>query len=261
MDTDIKAGDLSQYRVLIVDDDKMSRVLLSHQLASLGVPCEQVSNGVDALAILDHVQFDCILCDYRMPGMDGPALARAIRTREAETGFAGEAGKTVYIVAVSANADLDQAQDCFDAGMNDVLAKPIEAAALRAILERHPAASAKDVAPDDVSTVFEPSRLVRIYGRTPRLRATLEQWIAAAESALRNIRRGVDMQDCEAVADHAHRLLGSAGIAGAHKLAKAAAALENAVRGNSPEIAREVAEIGAEAMHAIGAARAYIEEL
>uniref|UniRef100_UPI0028AA9EC1 response regulator n=1 Tax=Brevundimonas sp. TaxID=1871086 RepID=UPI0028AA9EC1 len=64
--------------------------------------------------------------DMRMPGMDGPAAARAIRA----------AGVTTPILALTANAFAEDRRACLEAGMDDHIVKPLDAEALRAALAR-----------------------------------------------------------------------------------------------------------------------------
>jgi CheY-like chemotaxis protein len=84
-----------------------------------------VVNGEEALAAWEQAEWDLILMDVQMPVMDGTTATRKIRRREAETGRA-----PTPIIALTANAMSHQTQSYFDAGMNGLVAKPIDVALL-----------------------------------------------------------------------------------------------------------------------------------
>jgi CheY-like chemotaxis protein len=68
-------------RILVVDDDESVREALAAFLSQEGHEVDTASDGVEALARLDHDRYDLILTDLQMPGMDGPAFYEALRTR------------------------------------------------------------------------------------------------------------------------------------------------------------------------------------
>jgi CheY-like chemotaxis protein len=88
---------------------------------------EQAENGAIALELATQQSWDLILMDMQMPVMDGLVAARTIRER----------GDTrVPIIAMTANAFAEDRAACLEAGMNDHIAKPVNPAALYAILMR-----------------------------------------------------------------------------------------------------------------------------
>jgi signal transduction histidine kinase/AmiR/NasT family two-component response regulator len=112
-------------RVLAAEDNVTNQLVLRTLLAQVGVDPMIVSNGAEAVAAFEQGSWDLILMDVQMPLMDGPSAARAIRAREAQTGAA-----PTPIVALTANAMSHQIAGYLAAGMNDILAKPIEVAQL-----------------------------------------------------------------------------------------------------------------------------------
>lgn len=66
-------------RILVVDDDDNLREILSAILSQRGRAVDTARDGIEALALLNQNQYDVILSDLRMPGLDGPALYEAIR--------------------------------------------------------------------------------------------------------------------------------------------------------------------------------------
>lgn len=120
-------AELNEFKVLIVDDHPINRMLLTEQLASIGFMTSTAVDGLDALKHLEHCHADIVLSDVNMPNMDGYQLARALR----------EQGFRQPIVALTANAMAEEKQRCLDAGMNDCLSKPTSISILRESLVKY----------------------------------------------------------------------------------------------------------------------------
>lgn len=116
----------SGIRVLLVEDNPVGALLASTLLKREGCAVETAASGHEALDALKRARYDLVFMDMRMPGMDGPSAARAIRARGDET----------PIVALTANAFAEDRRACLEAGMDDHLVKPLELEALRASLAR-----------------------------------------------------------------------------------------------------------------------------
>ena len=117
-------------RVLIVDDNPINRMVLMKQVTHLGFPADAAENGLDAFGRWMAGDFAVIVTDCHMPGMDGYDLARRIRAFEAAEGRA-----RTPIIACTANAMSEEAGRCFEAGMDDYVAKPVQLARLSAKLD------------------------------------------------------------------------------------------------------------------------------
>ena len=123
--------------ILVVDDIKVNQLILVKILTALGARCSVANDGQEALELFEGSgagEFDLILMDVQMPVMDGYAATRAIRASEHPS-----AG-TVPIIAMTANAFVDDVRDAIDAGMDAHVAKPIQVdklkATIRQVLER-----------------------------------------------------------------------------------------------------------------------------
>jgi CheY-like chemotaxis protein len=116
-------------RVLLAEDNATNQYLISAFLQAAGHSLEAVGDGAAAVEAAAGGGFDVVLMDVQMPVLDGLAATRAIRA------LPGPAGR-VPIVALTANAMSGDREECLEAGMDDYLAKPIEAAALAAALAR-----------------------------------------------------------------------------------------------------------------------------
>ncbi|HRD28621.1 MAG TPA: ATP-binding protein [Caulobacter sp.] len=110
-------------RLLLVDDVAINRQLVRAILAPFGHLITEAGGGAEAVEVARLSDFDLILMDVQMPGMDGLSATREIRA---------EAGPNRHtpIIAFSANVLADQLAACRAAGMNDHVAKPIDLAEL-----------------------------------------------------------------------------------------------------------------------------------
>ena len=117
--------------VLLVDDHPINRMLLMRQVHALGYAAECAENGAEALARWQSRQYGIVITDCNMPEMDGYELARSIRRLESANG-----GKRIPIIACTANALSGEAENCFAAGMDDYLVKPVELSRLREKLDQ-----------------------------------------------------------------------------------------------------------------------------
>jgi signal transduction histidine kinase len=112
-------------RLLAAEDNPVNQLVLRTLLTQIGIAPTIVDNGGEAVAAWEAGDWDLILMDVQMPVMDGPTAARTIRAREAETGRAA-----TPIIALTANAMSHQLDDYRAAGMNGLIAKPIDVATL-----------------------------------------------------------------------------------------------------------------------------------
>lgn len=110
--------------ILIVDDNATNRVVAQALCEMFGCTSETAEDGVEALEAVQERRFDLILMDIKMPRMDGVQATRAIR---ALTGPA----RDIPIVALTANADPDDAKKYLTIGMAAVVEKPIKPERLR----------------------------------------------------------------------------------------------------------------------------------
>lgn len=111
-------------RLLVVDDESDSREVVAGMLEGMGFDVLQASSGEAALALLGREAVDLVLTDRRMPGMEGPALLEAARTRGLRQPF-------VLVTALAGEGDGKT-----DVGFAATLAKPLSVAALASTLGR-----------------------------------------------------------------------------------------------------------------------------
>ncbi len=116
--------------ILLAEDDYINTTLAITLLTQAGLQVTTVENGLDVLSEYATKRYDLILMDMQMPEMDGYEAAIAIREQEKNT------TSHIPIVAMTAHAIKGDREKCLEAGMDDYLAKPINAAELYAVIER-----------------------------------------------------------------------------------------------------------------------------
>ncbi|MDD1509314.1 ATP-binding protein [Pseudomonas sp. CNPSo 3701] len=116
-----------QLHVLVAEDNLINQLILRDQLEELGCTVALSRDGVDALSLWHAGDFDIILTDVNMPRMNGYELTKQLR----------ELGCTQPIVGATANAMLDEADRCLNAGMDDLLVKPFTLRALYQCLQAY----------------------------------------------------------------------------------------------------------------------------
>jgi signal transduction histidine kinase/ActR/RegA family two-component response regulator len=127
---DVARPRLVNAKVLLADDAVANRELVGGVLTQLGLEVETVEDGAAAVDAVSRGDFDLVLMDIRMPGMDGLAATRAIRAL-------GGDFRHLPILALTANVEPAHLKTCAEAGLNGHVAKPIDFAVLLAELVRH----------------------------------------------------------------------------------------------------------------------------
>lgn len=121
-------------RLLIADDHPTNRLLLRHQLETLGHQVKEAEDGIRALQLWRPGRFDLLITDCNMPGMDGYQLTAAIRRIDA----------TALIWGLTANAQPEARARCLAAGMDRCLFKPLTLAGLAQLLTDIPQVGVAD---------------------------------------------------------------------------------------------------------------------
>ncbi|MFU2210599.1 PAS domain S-box protein [Solidesulfovibrio sp. C21] len=121
-------------RILLVEDERINRLAVGTLLRHQGHTIIEAASGLDALEIFGREPFDVVLLDIQMPGMDGLETLALLR----DAAIFGPKSATP-VVALTAHAMAGDRERFLAAGMDDYLAKPVEASALAAVLARLPA--------------------------------------------------------------------------------------------------------------------------
>lgn len=196
-------------RVLVVDDDPVNLAYLRDALALAGTTATALSNPRQALARARAEPFDLVLCDLRMPQLDGEAFLRELRT--------GGASATARVLAMSAELSRAERTRLRKAGFHDALLKPIAAATVAVLVGGTAAAAPLAVA--DPDAVLDDAHAVRALGGADAMRA-LRALLADELPVLRaSLARASDEPARRAIL---HKLVGGAELCGAMRLANAA---------------------------------------
>jgi two-component system, sensor histidine kinase and response regulator len=236
-------------RVLVVEDNPVNQMVAQRFLERLGCEVQVAGDGAEAVETTARERFDLILMDMQMPVMDGTSATRAIRARE-------RGGHRTPIVALTANVLAGQFQSCMDAGMDDVLGKPLDPQRLQDVLERFvlraPAGAFGPVerppGPDLASAPLDLARLGSLAGDdTAFMRELLATFRASAASALADMRGAVAADDRERLRRAAHKLKGGSDNIGATQLRDLASHLETASKRDSRQrLAQSIEAVAAE---------------
>lgn len=123
--------DLNGKHALVVEDNRLNMEVAEYQLRSLHLIVDKAANGLEAIQAFENSYdgyYDIIFMDVVMPKCDGISATRTIRHMDRPD------AKTIPIVAMTANAFPDDAQKCFESGMNYHLAKPFQSKDIQKIL-------------------------------------------------------------------------------------------------------------------------------
>ncbi len=118
-------------KALIVDDEQLVQFLNKKLLTSLGIESDIANNGFEALVRLKNSTYDFLLMDINMPEQDGLDTARWIRDDR------NKAYRDIPIFALTSYGSLQHTLEIKDAGINEHLQKPLDAALLISLLKRY----------------------------------------------------------------------------------------------------------------------------
>ena len=230
--------------VLVVDDSEVNRKVAAAYLRKAGHTAIGARDGVEAVRLAATSEFDVVLMDMRMAGMDGLEATRRIRALDGPRA-------QVPIVAVTANALDQHAEECRRAGMSQHLAKPFTQAELIAVVKRATAHRAH-ASCDTLQTIDRDSIAeLAIYMDRDAIQGLLDCLSLRIEALLRKLDEPMPFGAPEALAEQAHELAGGAGTLGFLRLSMIAARFQTAIAANATEAGRMVAEMRREAEAAL----------
>jgi CheY-like chemotaxis protein len=210
-------------RVLVADDDPMSRQVTRLQASRLGYVVDEVAGGVDAVTAAATGEYALILIDCQMPDMDGLAATVAIRRQE-------RPDRRAVIVALTADVSVEHRERCRAAGMDDFLEKPLRLHTLAALLNQHLRPASSERRPEGVATAL--NALGTDIGPEITLELVQEYLAGVTQAAEYVLHPG--RLDPAHVHSTAHRLLGGARVLGLVRFERIWGAISDAC--NSREV-------------------------
>jgi two-component system sensor histidine kinase/response regulator len=216
-------------RVLVVDDDPLSSAMQAHLVSLLGHRAIVETDARQAIERALAGQFDLILLDLGMPGLNGFEALQQLRKREA-----AEKRSPVPVVAVTGYASEPDRLRCLMAGFADHVSKPIHADAFEAALRRALShyASARDPSAADTQSDADRLRATvrRLSDAKPQDRSfgptVMERFALRSQQLLEAMRMALNERDAEQLARSARAMKSSAEFLGVNRLAAMCAQLE-----------------------------------
>ncbi|MBI2837963.1 MAG: transporter substrate-binding domain-containing protein [Acidobacteria bacterium] len=250
-------------RILIAEDNAINQLVLVKTLESLGHAVTVAETGRQAVEACKRAEYDAVLMDCQMPGMDGYAATAEIRKREVSAG-----SRRIPIIALTASALSGYRERCIEAGMDDYLAKPFSPEALEMVLRQWvPATIAplQAVVADKIASDADVPRLDRsVLSKLLAISSPgfvedlVSRFLEKVPASLDSMRDAHGRSDLQAVVQTAHSLRGSCGLIGARRMMDLYAQVEErGGEGDGAAADRLIAEIELE----LGEVREELQDL
>jgi CheY-like chemotaxis protein len=225
---------LNEMKILLVEDDDFNRRLVLELLSDSGTTIDVANNGIEAVSLaLSDKHYDIILMDLQMPDMGGIEATHQIRAHL----------KDIPIIAMTASIMNEDKQQCSQAGMNDIIFKPINLEDLYSIFEQfvklNPEKSkpqklettkAESDFPDELPPFDLPKALGRVFGNKDFLKELIVNFYNKYNDVIAELKNA----NLEISKRLAHNLKGIAGTLEISTLYNAAHNFEQALRNNQP---------------------------
>ena len=241
----VRPGALAGSRILLVEDNAFNQQVARELLEDAGAGVVVAGNGSEALELMqarkEGAAFDCVLMDVQMPVMDGFEATRRIRLDPAL--------KDTRVIAMTANAGLEDQARCLAAGMDEFVTKPVAPEILVATVARalgrsveHPPVPAAPPAPAPLPALLDLEVLSDTFGGNPdKMRKYAFMFLETAREGLLEIDRALAAGEVGRAAGVAHRIKSSARTVGAMGFGDVCADLENQRTHGSVAQARSLA--------------------
>lgn len=237
--------DKDQLNILLVEDDDLSRRMMSLLLSDQGYSFDTVANGVEAVDAVKTQKYDFVLMDLQMPLLDGFEATRTIRTWE-------DGKQHIPIVALTAMLFQDEINLCMEAGMDDCISKPFDTKDLHRMIETYVQRSAEPVniipekkqTNDDALMLDVKEALLRFDNNVQNYQEFLREYIELLPGKVEEFQSNISAEDFETLSQNAHKLKGVSASLGAMQLSRLANNLDQLCYDKNSSLIREtLAEI------------------
>lgn len=198
-------------RILVAEDNAVNQLLTEKLLQGWKCNVDIVDNGKRAIEKLKTDTYDVVLLDIEMPEMDGYTTAKYIRNEM------GDAIRNIPIIAVTAHADLREAEKCIQAGMNDYILKPFNPKELNKKLlkltHRNDMATNGAIKHVDINNL----KIVACNDEIFMIK-TINTFIKNLSADMDMMKQNLSVQDWDGIRSLAHKMKSSMKLVGAKKM-------------------------------------------
>ncbi len=252
-------------RILLVEDNAALRTATEELLKGIGAQPTGAASGAVALRICERQEFDLVLMDLEMPGLDGYKVCAAMHARLAD--------RCPPIVALSARLGEPERRRCLAVGMVETLQKPVDSDRLQRLIARWVSGgedsevppSKRSLPPSGTHGGVSPEVLARLVQLEARVGPDgwvdqlVDSYRRSASAKVREMDEALQNGDLDAFAESVHALNSDASSVGALRMARLCGELEQAVRHalSGAEVrATSGSSSGAEPLELLGALKA-----
>jgi CheY-like chemotaxis protein len=223
-------------RILLVEDNAALRAATEEVLRSIGARTTGAASGAIALGVCEREDFDLILMDLEMPGLDGYKACAALQARLAE--------RCPPVVALSARLGESERRRCLAVGMVETVQKPVDADRLERLIKRWASDGGEDATPPSKRSLppsgtrggVSPDVLARLAQLESRVGPPgwvdqlIQSYRDSAVAKVRDMESALAVGDVAAFAESVHALNSDASSLGALRMARLCGELEQEVR-------------------------------
>ncbi len=249
----LKFKSIAGASILLAEDNIFNQQIAREMLEQAGAKVAIANNGKEVLDLVRSEHFDCVLMDMQMPEMDGLEATRLLRADPTMEGL--------KIIAMTANIQQVDRDNCFAAGMDDFITKPFLPAQFYATIAKwlpgewkdseyeSPNEDKIDAVGSPVSDILNPAPLIidlsvlaKMVGDDPAtIREFAFKFLNSSEKGVAEIEAALEHEDMVALAALGHRIKSAARMAGAIRFADLCQELEQGKNGGSMDQMRDVA--------------------
>jgi two-component system, sensor histidine kinase and response regulator len=235
--------------ILLVEDNRVNQIVATRTLEKMGHSATVAGNGHIALSLLDTHNFDLVLMDVQMPGMDGLTATGKIRQSEKST------SRHLPIIAMTAHAMKGDRERCMEAGMDGYVSKPIscerlETAIATVMQDRHNGAvAARSTTPEARASpagtmVWDMAETLEKLGGDEKLfQEVLEIFLQEVPRHMAGLKQAILQGSASATEEISHTLKGELGYLGIPEVSHKAAQLEELARKSDLRLAGKLYEV------------------
>lgn len=208
-------------RILVAEDQLVNQRVILTYLKKFGLEADLAINGREAVTKAKTTKYDLILMDCQMPHVNGFEATKILLEQST---------LLCPIVALTAQGSEEQKKQCLEAGMKDVLVKPLELASLIDVLKHWLPESFAAPASKNQLIDFKALKKLRTYQSEDKslIEALIEDYETSTPQLLANIKTALTQKDEQLIRDSAHALYSASATLGAHVVAGLCKQLEDA---------------------------------